>query len=114
MANTNIKRVYAVLNEGTTVEEADVTDDFSVDMAGADYKTAIVFRNDGTSDVTVNIPVGDGIQGVGDDVKFTVAQKTTAYVVVDSGAYKHVNGDNKGKLVGKATGKIKVSAVELP
>lgn len=60
------------------------------------------------------IPVGDGIQGVGDDVAFSVAGNATAVVVVDSGAYKHVSGDNKGKLVGKTTAELKVSAVELP
>ena len=114
MAVTNVKKVYSILNDGTNITETSVTGDFAVDMTGADYKTAIMFRNAGSSEAKVTIPVGDGIQGVGDAVAFSVAGNATAVVVVDSGAYKHVSGDNKGKLVGKTTAELKVSAVELP
>lgn len=114
MAVTEVKKIYAVLNDGTAVTETSVTGDFAVDMSGADYKTAVYFRNEGGSAVKITIPVGDGIQGVGDDIEFNVAASGTAFVVVDSGAYKHVSGDNKGKLVGKASAAVKVAAVELP
>lgn len=114
MAVTAIKKTYAVLNDGTAVTETETTGEFSVDMTGADYKTAIAFRNAGTSAVTVTITLGDGIQGVGEDISFTVAKTSTSYVVVDSGAYKHISGDSKGLLLGTTSGTLSISAVELP
>lgn len=114
MAVTSVDKVYATLNDGTSVTEVAVTGDFAVDMTGSDYKTVIAFRNEGDSAVKVTIPVGDAIQGVGDDIEFSVAKTSTSYVVVDSGAYKHVADDNAGKLVGKTGGALKVSVVELP
>ena len=50
MAVTNVKKVYSVLNDGTNITETSVTGDFAVDMTGADYKTAIMFRNAGSSE----------------------------------------------------------------
>lgn len=114
MAVTAINKTYAVLNEGTTVTEVETTGEFSVDLTGADYKTAIAFRNAGTDAITVTINIGDGIQGVGEDITFTVAKASTAYVVVDSGAYKNVSGESKGLLLGTTSGTLSISAVELP
>lgn len=115
MAVTKITKIYAVLNEGTAITETETTGEFSVDLTGADYKTVIAFRNASTSaSSTVKINLGNGIQGVGEDIEFTVAKSSTAYVVVDSGAYKQVSGDDKGLLLGTASATLSISAVELP
>lgn len=115
MAVTSVDKVYATLNDGTTITETETTGEFSVDLTGADYKTVIAFRNANTSSAaTVTINLGNGIQGVGEDITFTVAKSSTAYVVVDSGAYKQVSGDSKGLLLGNTSATLSISAVELP
>lgn len=114
MAYTSVTRVHTKLNEGSVLAPTSVTGDFKLDLMGADYKTAFLFTNAGASAVTVTVPVGNGLQGVGDSITISVGAGKTAVLTVDSGAYKTVSGDHAGYLVGNASGALSVAVVELP
>lgn len=83
-------------------------------MNERDDKYLILVHNTATSASTVTVKAGNGIQGVA-DLAHSVAASSYATVSIDSGAYKNVSGDDKGKVIieGSATG-VKIAVFKLP
>jgi hypothetical protein len=100
--------VDCVVNEGLLVTPA-----------ADDAKVVLHIKNAITNAThTAVITKGNGLQGVS-DLEITLAASTEKVIVVESGAYKQVSGDNKGKILIKDksttnTNAISVAAVVLP
>ena len=105
MANLKLK-----MNEAGKLPAATA---LSAEGVGVDYTGKedgrIVLILSGSGDVTV--AAGNGIQGTEDMV---VTVDTQAAVVLESGKYMQVSGENKGKVVLKGASSMSVVAVELP
>lgn len=119
MANvTQVNRVHLKVNESKEVTMTGLapSDVGYLDLRGADYKTCLLFTNTNTTAAKVTIAIGDGIQGVGDPIEFTVAQNKYQPVVVDSGAYKITDGTSEFKGYAKVTvtSGVQVAVIELP
>ena len=69
---------------------------FTLELTGGDYKTVIIMS--GTSTKTVTFSVGNGIQGVGNDLVVTLGSNPMA-IVLDSGYFKAVADDATAGLV---------------
>ena len=69
-------------------------------MSGRDDKTLLLVQNAATSAKTVTVKAGNGIQGVNDEVLSVPAGINL--IKLESGRFKFVTGDNKGKIVLKA------------
>ena len=63
---------------------------FTLELTGGDYKTVIIMS--GTATKTVTFSVGNGIQGVGDDLVVTLGSNPMA-ICLDSGYFKAVKSD---------------------
>ena len=63
----------------------------------SDEKIVMVIVSSSTSDTTLTVKAGNGIQGVA-DLTVTVS-KGTSLLKLESGFYKNVSGANKGKIV---------------
>ena len=74
---------------------------------GKDDKTVIILHNDGSSNVDVTIEKGDGLQGV-NDLKVTLTAGKYYVLSIDTGAFKHLTGTEKGYVVVKGVCKIAV------
>lgn len=80
-----------------------------------DDKYLIIAQNANSSAAKkLTIKKGNGIQGVVDKV-VSIAAGKTIFINIESGRFKNVSGDNKGKVI--LTGEsadIKVAVVKLP
>jgi hypothetical protein len=94
-------------------------DSCAVDATKDDQKILIQIKNSITNAThTAVISKGNGLQGVA-DLEIAVAQSSTVVTVVESGAFKQMSGDNKGKILIKDksttnTNALQVAAVVLP
>lgn len=95
----------------TTVALAGATTDKAFEWNGNDDRLILVVENSGTTDGSITIKAGDGIQGV-NDLTLTVKAGTNL-VKLDSGRFKNVTGTNKGKILVSGATTIKVAVVEL-
>lgn len=112
-----VLRSHIKLNAGdivVTPTAMTASNEYLLDLQGSDYKTVFVFHNTNATASRVTIAIGDGIQGVGENIEFTVEQNKVVPVVVDSGAYKIVAGENKGFAKVTVSSGCNVSVVELP
>jgi hypothetical protein len=102
MAVTNISPTKLKLNEAgalTFTVPSSATDGFSVDYTEQDSKLVLLLQNTSTSaTATATIKAGDGIQGVADYVQNLAASSVNA-VRIESGKFKRVTGDSKGKVI---------------
>ena len=71
------------------------------DFSENDEKSVIVVQNSGTSAVNLAILSGNGIQGV-NDLTVSVPASSVCLMKPDSGRFKNVSGENKGKIVLRA------------
>lgn len=78
-----------------------------------DDKYVIIAQNTGSSSGKLTIKKGNGIQGVADNV-ITIAAGKTVAINLESGCYKNVSGENKGKVLMSGAATIKVAVVKLP
>ena len=74
-----------------------------------DDKMILVIKAEGATDLTVK--AGNGIQGV-NDLKLTVPEGVSL-VKLESGRFKNVSGENKGKIVVLSTGTPSVGVAAL-
>ena len=75
--------------------------------AGKDYKTLLLIVNDGSGTASLTIHHGNGLQGVADlTVSLSAGQFTI--ITLDSGRFKNVSGDDKGKVLLSGTAKVAV------
>lgn len=77
---------------------------------GNDDRLILVINNESTQ-TTMVVKAGNGIQGVNDET-LTVGAGINL-VKLDSGRFKNVTGTNKGKIVIKPSAALKVKVVEL-
>lgn len=63
---------------------------------------------------TITIKAGNGLQGT-NDISLTLAKDEIAWVALDSGKFKNVYGENKGKVILTGTdNNLQVKVIELP
>ncbi len=81
----------------------------AIDWTENDNKMILVINADSATDLTVK--AGNGIQGVC-DLTLTVP-KGVSLVKLESGRFKNVSGENKGKIVVVSTGTPSVGVAAL-
>ena len=112
MARKIVELQRVDLNEGLNVEFVtpdSVDEGFAIDFSAQDERTVLLFQGTGT----VTIKQGNGIQGVVDLEPFTI--NGTAVYRLDSGAFKHVTGDDKGYVVAiPSATTVKAAVIRLP
>jgi len=122
MAATAITNTVLKRNEAKAVPTAATvakTDGALVTFNKDDQKILLLLKNAVTDAThTAVIKAGNGLQGVS-DLEVTLAKSAEACVVVESGRFMDVSGDNKGKvnIVSKDTTtgtEIEVRAIVLP
>lgn len=95
----------------TTVALAGASTDTALEWNGSDDRLILVVENSGSTDGSITIKAGDGIQGVND---LTLTVKAGLNLVkLESGRFKNVTGTNKGKILVRGANTIKVKVVEL-
>lgn len=85
-------------------------------MAKGGDKYVIGIKNAASSAVerTITIKAGNGLQGT-NDISLALAQNEIAWVALDSGKFKNVYGENKGKVILTGTdANLQVKVIELP
>jgi len=110
----DISRTVLNLNAASKLTAASKSAAFTVDAKGGDYKTMIIMTNAGEASATATIAIGNGIQGVGDNLTVTVGAGETHAIVLDSGYFKNVSGTNKDFIKITPSAAISFTAVELP
>lgn len=102
-----------------TFVQVPTNDHAAVDGTKADQNIAIHIKNSITNAThTAVIAKGNGLQGVA-DLEIAIAASTEVVAVVESGAFKQVSGDNKGKILIRDklttnTNALQVAAVVMP
>ena len=86
------------------------------EASGRDEQFVVgVYNNNSSTDQTVTIKAGNGLQSEFGDLTFSVSAHKIAWVVLSSGRFKNVTGDNKGNIVIEgATTDIKLKVIRLP
>jgi hypothetical protein len=74
------------------------TDGFAVDYTEQDSKLVLLLQNTASAVATATVKAGDGIQGVADYVQNMTATSMGA-IRLESGKFKRVTGDNKGRII---------------
>ena len=122
MAATEITNTVLKRNEAKAMPTAATvakTDGALVTFDKDDQKILLLLKNNVTNAThTAVIKAGNGLQGVS-DLEVTLAEAAESCVVVESGRFMNVSGDNKGKvnIVSKDTTtgtQIEVRAIVLP
>ena len=122
MAATKITNTVLKRNEAKAMPTAATvakTDGALVTFDKDDQKILLLLKNNITNAThTAVIKAGNGLQGV-TDLEVTLNGSAEACVVVESGRFMNVSGDNKGKvnIVSKDTTtgtQIEVRAIVLP
>lgn len=121
MAATTITNAKMVRNAATAMPTAGTVaanEGVIVSVAHPDEKMLLRLVNtDSSATHTAVIVKGNALQGVA-DLEIPLAPSADVVVVVESGKFVNVSGDNKGKLIVKdkktTATNIKVSAIQLP
>lgn len=100
------------LNEASELTAATKDAAFTCELTGGDYKT--VFIMTASADGTVDFSIGNGIQGAGEDLSVEVTSGTPCAIVLDSGYFKNVSGDNKDCVTITPSASTDFLIVELP
>lgn len=119
---TKLTPIYLTHYDAFT-EETDNTDFVAVDSdkiayfeaSGRDEQFVVGVYNNASADKTVTIKAGNGLQSEFGDLTFSITTKKIAWVVLSSGRFKNVTGDNKGKIVIEgASTDIQLKVIRLP
>lgn len=87
---------------------------FVMAKGGDKYVIGIQNASQSSGDKTITIKAGNGLQGT-NDISLALAQNEIAWVALDSGKFKNVYGENKGKVILTGTSTdLKVKVIELP
>lgn len=119
MALAEITNVDLVRNEAKELVDAvavDVTDGAKVDYTNrSDGRILLLLTNSNASEAKkATIVQGNSLQGV-EDLEISIEANKTVAIVVESGKFMNVSGDNKGYVIIKGeSADIKVQAIELP
>ena len=79
------------------VAASSAADGFAVDFSGGDGRTVLLLNNTTSAEATATVKAGNGLQGVADEVIIVPASGMVA-VCLESGRFKNVSGDLKGKV----------------
>lgn len=120
---TKLTPIYLTHYDAFT-EETDNTDFVAVDSdkiayyeaSGRDEQFVVgVYNNNASNKKTVTIKAGNGLQSEFGDLTFSVSAQKIAWVVLSSGRFKNVTGENKGNIVieGESTD-IQLKVIRLP
>lgn len=119
MAMSEIVNTELFRNEAKEIKEAvavDATAGASVDYTNkSDGKILLMITNGNASSAKkATILKGDALQGV-EDLEISIPSGKTLGIVIESGKFVNVSGENKGKVIitGESTD-ITVQAIELP
>lgn len=83
----------------------------AIEWSENDDKMILVVNNTGSAETTLTVKAGNGIQGVC-DLTLTVPVGVSL-VKLESGRFKNVSGENKGKIVVVSAGTPKVGVAAL-
>jgi hypothetical protein len=130
MAVTVITPIKLKLNEfvketvATDYVAVDANDgaEFVMDARDEKYVIGVVNKISTSGNVTAIIKAGDGLQSAFGDTKIVIAKDEIAWVVIDSGRFKNITGDNKGKVIIKSldnagtsgSADLQVKVIQLP
>jgi hypothetical protein len=121
---TELTPIY-LTHYDTFKEETNNTDFAAVDnsdkiayfeASGRDEQFVVGAYNSNQSNAkTVTIKAGNGLQSEFGDLTFSISAGSIAWVVLSSGRFKNVTGENKGKIVikGESTN-IELKVIRLP
>lgn len=111
ITNTKLKFNEAgVLPAAVAMSSA--TDGCAVDYTGKEDGKILLILEAGSA-ATAKILAGNGLQGT-EDLEVALKADEKKCIVVESGKFVNVHGENKGKLIVNGGTAIKVAAVELP
>ena len=82
-----------------------------VEFTDRDDKMVLVIQNTGSAATDLTVKAGNGIQGVNDLV--LAVPVGVSLIKLESGRFKNVSGENKGKIVVSSTGTPKIGIVAL-
>jgi len=108
----------------TITKETAATDFAAIDATNGAYfvmakggdKYVIGIKNAASTAVnkTITIKAGNALQST-NDISLALAQNEIAWVVLDSGKFKNIYGENKGKVILTGTdNNLQVKVIELP
>lgn len=101
----------AMRNELATVELKKLTASTPKALEFTERDDKMILVISATADTTLTVKAGNGIQGVA-DLPLTVPTGTSL-IKLESGRFKHVTGENKGKIVVVSPGTPSVGVVAL-
>lgn len=120
---TKLTPIYLTHYDAFT-EETDNTDFVAVDSdkiayfeaSGRDEQFVVgVYNSNQSNAKTVTIKAGNGLQSEFGDLTFSVSAQKIAWVVLSSGRFKNVTGENKGNIVIEgASTDIQLKVIRLP
>lgn len=118
MAIAEIKNVELVRNEAkelTAAVAVDASAGAKVNYTNkSDGRILLLLTNGNSATKKATILKGNSLQGV-EDLEISIPANKIYAIVVESGKFMNVSGDNKGYVIIKGeTADIKVQAVELP
>lgn len=113
VTNTVLVRNEAkVLEDAVALKIAGVTVDYENKSCG---KILLIISNGGDATKKATILKGNSLQGT-EDLEVSVTNGKSVGIVIESGKFENVSGDNKGKVVIKSEDdtSLTVQVVELP
>lgn len=114
IANTKLKRNEA--QEITAAAAVDATAGASIDYSNQSDGKILLLINNGNSSAAKKATIlkGNALQGV-EDLEISIPAGKTYGIVVESGKFENVSGDNKGKVIIKGeSADITIQTIELP
>ena len=108
-----VERNTAVeLQAEAAIKMAGVTIDYSNKSCG---KILLIISNGGEAAKKATIVKGDSLQGT-EDLEISVTNDKSVGIVIESGKFENVSGENKGKVIikGEDDTSLTVQVVELP
>ena len=106
---TNVVMRNEIAKVSTTALSANT--ETALEWKEDDHKTVLVINNTGSNPATFTVLAGNGIQGAADLIVSAAAGINL--IKLDSGRFKNVSGDNKGKIIVKSSAAVSVGVVAL-
>lgn len=113
VTNNVLERNVALeLSDALAITTEGVAIDYDNKSCG---KILILIANSGEGPKKATIVKGNSLQGT-EDLEVSVANSKTVAIVIESGKFENVSGENKGKVVikGEDAESLKVQVIELP
>ena len=115
-AITNVKLAFNTASDAISATAAtSATDGAVIDYTGKeDGRILLLLGNKaGSGSINAKILKGNGLQATA-DLTVAVAYGTQKAIVIESGKFVNVTGENKGKVIVNGSTDLTVVAIELP